>query len=267
MSVKKVAILGSTGSVGKSALDIVRRFPKQFKVSALLAGGNTALLNRQIKEFKPFYVGLYNQKKAADVRFPKKRSFCGDEALVRLASLAEVDTVVFALPGFVGYTALFAALEKRKTVALANKEIVVSFGSLIRQKQYKHGARIVPVDSEHSALFQAMAQAQHEHVKRLYLTCSGGALYHMSRQQMRSVSVQKVLRHPRWKMGQKITVDSASLINKGLEVIEAHVLFGVPLEDIRIIIHPEAIVHGIVEFVDSTMVAVAGITDMRLPLL
>lgn len=264
---KRVAILGSTGSVGRSALDVIRRFPDKFRVTALLAGSNTELLNKQIKTFRPAYAGIYQEKRVKDVRLKRSRIFAGEDAFTRIPALKEVDVVLFAIPGFKGYRALFSALENKKTVALANKEITVSFGQIIRDRQKKYGSPIIPVDSEHSAIFQGISGVQRQDIKNIYLTCSGGALYHVSREEFRNVSVKKVLKHPRWKMGKKITVDSASLINKGLEVIEAHVLFDVPMEKIKILVHPEAIVHGMVELVDSTIIAVAGITDMRLPVL
>jgi len=262
---KRVVILGSTGSIGKNALDIVRRFPKEFKVVGLMTGGNTRLLNQQIREFKPLYVGIYEHTKAKEVEFRRKRVLTGEEALLRLTSLKEADYVIFAIPGIVGYKGFFQALKYKKKILLSTKEILVSFGEIIFRNS---GNRrfIIPIDSEHSALWQCI-NSKDEYIKNIYLTCSGGPLWGYPLSKLKKVSIKEVLNHPRWRMGKKISVDSATLVNKGLEVIEAHYLFGINYERIRILIHREAIIHGLVEFIDSSFLAYLSYPDMRIPIL
>ena len=262
---KRVVILGSTGSIGKNALDIVRRFPKEFKVVGLMTGGNTHLLNQQIREFKPLYVGIYEHTKAKEVEFRRKRVLTGEEALLKLTSLKEADYVIFAIPGIVGYKGFFQALKYKKKILLSTKEILVSFGEIIFRNS---GNRrfIIPIDSEHSALWQCI-NSKDEYIKNIYLTCSGGPLWGYPLSKLRRVSIKEVLNHPRWRMGKKISVDSATLVNKGLEVIEAHYLFGINYERIRILIHREAIIHGLVEFIDSSFLAYLSYPDMRIPIL
>jgi len=262
---KRVVILGSTGSIGKNALDIVRRFPKEFKVVGLMTGGNTRLLNQQIREFKPLYVGIYEHTKAKEVEFRRKRVLTGEEALLKLTSLKEADYVIFAIPGIVGYKGFFQALKYKKKILLSTKEILVSFGEIIFRNS---GNRrfIIPIDSEHSALWQCI-NSKDEYIKNIYLTCSGGPLWGYPLSKLRRVSIKEVLNHPRWRMGKKISVDSATLVNKGLEVIEAHYLFGINYERIRILIHREAIIHGLVEFIDSSFLAYLSYPDMRIPIL
>ena len=262
---KRVVILGSTGSIGKNALDIVRRFPKEFKVVGLMTGGNTRLLNQQIREFKPLYVGIYEHTKVKEVEFRRKRVLTGEEALLRLTSLKEADYVIFAIPGIVGYKGFFQALKYKKKILLSTKEILVSFGEIIFRNS---GNRrfIIPIDSEHSALWQCI-NSKDEYIKNIYLTCSGGPLWGYPLSKLKKVSIKEVLNHPRWRMGKKISVDSATLVNKGLEVIEAHYLFGINYERIRILIHREAIIHGLVEFIDSSFLAYLSYPDMRIPIL
>ncbi len=259
--------MGSTGSIGRSVVDVIKSFPGKFKVVGLLAGSNTQRLNEQIRLLKPKYVGIYSCKKFKDVEFDSRRLYCAEEALFRLSSLKEAQMVVFALPGFGGYKALFSALRSSKTIALANKEILISFGDLVLREARKYSSTIIPVDSEHSALWQCLRAWDRVEVSKIYLTCSGGPFWNWPKVKLKKVGVREVLRHPCWKMGKKISVDSATLINKGLEAIEAHYLFKFSYEDIRILIHPQAIIHGIIEMKDSCMFSYMSPADMRLPIL
>jgi len=255
--VKRVAILGSTGSIGQQALDVIRTLSGRFEVLGLAGGKNLKLLQRQIDEFQPkvFYSSI-----EPDFR-------CGGEflSMEQIASHPEVNLVIVATSGKVGLGPTLAALRLGKSVALANKETLVMAGELVIAEAEQHQAQILPVDSEHSAIWQCL-QGEGNRLQRLFLTASGGPFYRYSQSQLSQVTVEQALHHPTWKMGKKITIDSATLMNKGLEVIEAHWLFSVPFEDIEILIHPQSIVHSIVEFVDGSMKAQLSSPDMRLPI-
>ena len=273
---KRIAILGSTGSIGVNALDVVRRLNRtgeRFRVVALSAHSNLALLQNQVKEFRPRWAVVGDPDSAILLgRWAKRLRIklsvqVGVEGLVRAASAPTVDLVLSAVVGAVGLQPLLAALRAGKDVALANKEALIVAGDIVMATARRHGARIIPVDSEHSAMFQCLSGrlSSTAGVRRLILTASGGAFYRRSGS-LSSVGVQEALNHPTWKMGRKITIDCATLTNKGLEAIEAHHLFGVPMEKIQIVIHPQSIVHSLVEFEDGSMLAQLSHPDMRLPI-
>lgn len=246
---KNVVIFGSTGSIGQNALKVIKRFKDRFKVLGLSANNNTELLALQAREFKPEFVVAKDE-----------------EGLVRLAGHKKADIILMAISGNAALAPLLAAVDAGKRIALANKEALVMAGSIIIKRARQSKASIIPVDSEHSAIFQCTDGAKHEHIKTIYLTATGGPLRKMPYSKMRFVSPDEAVRHPRWSMGKKISVDSATMMNKGLEVIEAKWLFDVDIKNIKVLIHPEAVIHSMVEFKDGAVIAQMGITDMRLPI-
>ncbi len=255
--IKKIAILGSTGSIGQQALDVIHALPDRFQVIGLAVGKNQELLERQISELQPkvFY-------SSAEPDFAYGGEFLSME---EIASHPEVDLVIIATSGKAGLSPTLAALRTGKVVALASKEVLVMAGEIITTEATLHQSQILPVDSEHSAIWQCL-QGEGGKPQRLFLTASGGPFYRYSQSQLSGVTVEQALHHPTWKMGRKVTIDSATLMNKGLEVIEAHWLFDIPFENIEILIHPQSIVHSIVEFADGSMKAQLGSPDMRLPI-
>jgi 1-deoxy-D-xylulose-5-phosphate reductoisomerase len=268
---KRLAILGSTGSIGVNTLEIVEQCSEEFEVLTLAAGQNLALLREQIKRFKPRMVSVLNQDLAHDLRKDLREEAVevvyGAEGLIRAAAFPGVELVVSAVVGSVGLLPLLAAIEAGKDVALANKESMVTAGEIIVKKAKEKGAAILPIDSEHSAIFQALgSKLGGEGVKRIILTASGGPFYNLSAEALRKVSPQEALAHPVWEMGPKISVDSATMMNKGLEVIEAHWFFQIPPERIEILIHPQGVVHSLVEYVDSSIIAQLSVPDMRIPI-
>jgi 1-deoxy-D-xylulose-5-phosphate reductoisomerase len=267
---KQLAVLGSTGSIGVKTLDIVRQFPDRFKVIGLSAGQNTQLLKRQVLEFRPKVISVLNRELSAVLQsdFPTVpvEILHGVEGLIRVATHPEVDQVVSALVGAAGLIPTLSAIKTGKAIALANKESLVMAGKIVMEEARQKNIPILPVDSEHSAIFQALLGHRKEDVYRIILTASGGPFLNLPLEKLSEVSVKDALRHPNWEMGRKITVDSASLMNKGLEVIEAHWLFNIPAEKIAVQIHPQSIVHSMVEYVDGSVVSQMGITDMRVPI-
>ncbi len=267
---KRLSVLGSTGSIGVNTLDIVGQFPERFEVISLSAGLNTDLLKQQILQFRPKLVSVLNQQLSESLRreLPNVpvEIVQGVEGLIRVATHPEVDQVVSAIVGAVGLVPTLAAIKTGKKIALANKESLVMAGKIIMEEAKRNHAQILPVDSEHSAIFQALLGHQKEDVHRLILTASGGPFRNSSLSRLQDVTVKEALNHPRWTMGKKITIDSASLMNKGLEVIEAHWLFNIPVEKIVVLIHPQSVVHSMVEYVDGSIVAQLGITDMKIPI-
>ncbi|OAQ21147.1 1-deoxy-D-xylulose-5-phosphate reductoisomerase [Thermosulfurimonas dismutans] len=266
---KKLVVLGSTGSVGRQTLEVVSAFPEKFRVLALTAASNWKLLVEQARKFHPQAVVILKSEYYPLVReaLPKEvEVFSGEEALCEVASWPEAELVVSAIVGMAGLRPTLSALSVGKTVALANKEALVVGGDLIRRVRLKTGARILPVDSEHSALFQVLKGHRRREVSRLILTASGGPFLRTPKERFSEITPEEALKHPRWHMGAKITVDSATLMNKGLEVIEAHQLFGVPYRRIEVVIHPESIVHSLVEFRDGSTLAQMSLPDMRLPI-
>jgi len=265
-----VSILGSTGSIGRQSLDIISRLP-QVKVAALTAGTSVERMAQQCREFRPELAVMATQEAAEELRplisdLPI-RILWGEEGLIQAATMEEADCVITAVVGMVGLKPTLAALRKGKRIGLANKETMVCAGELVMAEADKYGAEIIPVDSEHSAIFQClMGSSSRREVKKLILTCSGGPFFGMSRQQLETVTKSDALKHPNWKMGAKITIDCATLMNKGLEVIEAMRLYRMPLEKLQVVIHRQSIIHSMVEFVDGAVMAQMGTPDMRLPI-
>lgn len=269
---KNISILGSTGSIGVSTLQVVEQFPEHFQVIALAAGRNADLLINQIRRFRPRLAAVMDQELATIVTAAlgqedlQTEVLYGPQGYEQVATHPEIELVVSAMVGAAGLLPTIAAVSSGKHLALANKETLVIAGEIIMDLAAKQGIRILPVDSEHSAIFQAL-QGNHRHaLRRILLTASGGPFFHKSRDELASVTPQAALRHPNWSMGQKITIDSSTLMNKGLEAIEAHWLFGVPVEQIHVHIHPESIVHSMVEYIDGSVIAQMGIPDMRIPI-
>ena len=267
---KCVSILGSTGSIGRQSLDIISRLP-EVKVAALTAGSDVERMARQCRKFNPQLAVMATQegaerlaKEIADLPI---RVTWGEAGLIEAATIPEVDCVITAVVGMVGLKPTLAAIRAKKRIGLANKETLVCAGELVMDEARKYGAEIVPVDSEHSAIFQClMGSRDKSEIKKIILTCSGGPFFGMEREQLKSVTKADVLKHPTWKMGAKITVDCATLMNKGLEVIEAMRLYDLPLEQVDVVIHRQSIVHSLVEFVDGAVMAQLGSPDMRLPI-
>jgi 1-deoxy-D-xylulose-5-phosphate reductoisomerase len=259
--VKQVAVLGSTGSIGRQTLEVISVFPHRFHIIGLAAGKNTALLAEQINEFQPRFVSYQNRK--AGTRLTKaEHEFL---SLEEIASHPQVDMVVIATSGKWGLKPTLAAAKAGKKIALANKESLVMAGEIITAEAKLNGAQIRPVDSEHSAIWQCL-EGETQKAARLILTASGGPFLHYSPNQLTGVTPEQALRHPSWRMGRKVTIDSATLMNKGLEVIEAHWLFDMPFDNIKVLIHPQSIVHSMVEFIDGSVKAQLSYPDMRLPI-
>ncbi len=260
-TVKQLAILGSTGSIGQQTLEVVRALPHQFQIVGLAAGKNVDLLAKQINEFKPRFVHYQNKK------LPSRLTDTEYEflSLEDMASHTQVDTVVIATSGKSGLSPTLAAVKAGKNIALANKEALVMAGEIITREAKSHAARILPIDSEHSAIWQCL-RGEIQPAAQLILTASGGPFHHHSPAQLNSVTVKQALSHPTWQMGKKVTIDSATLMNKGLEIIEAHWLFDMPFDRIRVLIHPQSIVHSMVEFIDGSVKAHLSYPDMRLPI-
>lgn len=268
---KRISILGSTGSIGRQALEVVRLLRGEVSVLGLAAGRNRELLARQITEFHPAVVSLAEEDDALWLRDNLPRNtrvqvFCGEEGMVRVATHEEVDMVLTAVSGAAGLIPTVAAIRAGKDIALANKETMVAAGPLVVGLAGEYGVRIIPVDSEHSAIWQCLHGEDVRDVEKIILTASGGPFRNFSREEMAAVTVREALAHPNWSMGPKITIDSATLMNKGLEVIEARWLFGIDYDRIEVLLHPQSIIHSMVEFVDGSILAQLGLPDMRLPI-
>jgi 1-deoxy-D-xylulose-5-phosphate reductoisomerase len=269
---KKMAILGSTGSIGVNTLEVVRQFPEEFEVCSLAAAGtDLALLRDQIKEFRPLLVAVRDQERVQALRemltAERIEVVSGVEGLIQAATVAGVELVVLSVVGAIGIHPLLAAIEAGTNVALANKEAIVTAGEIVMKKVKDNGVAILPIDSEHSAIFQALgSKLTGEGIRRIVLTASGGPFYTVPAEALIKVSPQQALAHPVWDMGRKISVDSATMMNKGLEVIEAHWLFHVATERIEVAIHPQGVVHSLVEYVDGSLIAQLSIPDMRIPI-
>ncbi|MBR4020399.1 MAG: 1-deoxy-D-xylulose-5-phosphate reductoisomerase [Firmicutes bacterium] len=264
---RKVSILGSTGSIGTQALDVIRANKEKFEVTALACGRNLELLSAQIEEFAPkiAVIESADDAKILAERHPEVEIFCGEEGLITAAT-ADCDMVLNSLMGMRGLVPTYAAIKEGKDIALANKETLVAGGELVMEAVKKNGVKMLPVDSEHSAIFQCLQGNEDKEIKKILLTASGGPFRGWSLEQLEGVTLAQALKHPKWTMGQKITIDSATMMNKGLEVIEARWLFDVPLEKIQILVHPQSIVHSAVEFVDTSVIAQMGLPDMRIPI-
>ena len=258
-----VAVLGSTGSIGTTALRVIARHPDRFRVSAVTAFNNAPLLDEQVRGLDPGFIGIVNGNGSQEARGWSTGVGC----LVEAARRADTDIVLNAIVGAAGLDATIAALEAGKRVALANKETLVLAGEIVTEAARRGGGEIVPIDSEHSAILQCIAGRPRGDIKRVILTASGGPFRGWSRKQLESATVDDALRHPTWQMGRKITVDSATLANKALEVIEAHFLFGLPYDRIEVVVHPQSVVHSMVEFVDGSVIAQLGAPSMELPVL
>jgi len=267
---KRIAILGSTGSIGTQALDVIRQHSEHFSVEVLTAQQNADLLIEQALEFKPDSVVIADEKKYQQVKTVLDshniKVYAGMEALAQVVELDNVDLVLTALVGFAGLKPTLKAIEAGKQIALANKETLVVAGELITNLAKEKGVNIYPVDSEHSAIFQCLAGEFHNPIEKIYLTASGGPFRGKTIDELKKVTKADALKHPNWKMGAKVTIDSASLMNKGLEVIEAHWLFGLKVEQIDVVVHPQSIIHSIVQFTDGSMKAQMGLPDMKLPI-
>jgi 1-deoxy-D-xylulose-5-phosphate reductoisomerase len=266
---KNIAVLGSTGSIGQNSLQVIRNSPDRFAATYLTANTNIDLLEQQARFFHPRGVVVLDEGCAATLRNRLDSSIevlSGEDGLVRAATSDDVDIVISSLVGFAGLKPTIAAIKKRKRIALANKETLVVAGGLITALVREYGVDLLPVDSEHSAILQCLNGEDRSLVSRLILTASGGPFLNTPFESFPALSVEKALSHPNWKMGNKITIDSATLMNKGLEVIEAHWLFGLPAERIQVVIHPQSIIHSMVEFVDGSIKAQLGLPDMKLPI-
>ncbi len=266
----RLAILGSTGSIGTQALDVVRAHPDHFTVEVLAAGGNADLLISQAMEFMPNAVVIADETKYQYVKaalLPHDiKVWAGEEALVQAVEMETIDMVLAAIVGYAGLRSTLAAINAGKQIALANKETLVVAGDIVTAAAQAKAVNLYPVDSEHSAIFQCLAGEFHNPVEKIYLTASGGPFRGFSREQLKAVTKQQALKHPNWAMGAKITIDSATLMNKGLEVIEARWLFYLKPEQIDVIVHPQSIIHSLVQFTDGSMKAQMGLPDMRLPI-
>lgn len=265
-----VAILGSTGSIGTQALEVIEAYPELFDLQVITAGNNADLLIEQARKFNPNMVVIVDETQYTKVKEALWNEdihvYCGKESLCQVVQSTEVDVVLTALVGYAGLQPTIAAIEAKKDIALANKETLVVAGALITALARKHGINIYPVDSEHSAIFQCLPGEQINPVEKIYLTASGGPFRGFTEEQLKKVTKAQALKHPNWSMGAKITIDSASMMNKGLEVIEAKWLFNLKAEQIDVIVHPQSIVHSLVQFEDGSMKAQLGLPDMKLPI-
>ncbi len=266
---KNIAILGSTGSIGKNSLEVIANFPDQFNVSYLTVHKNIDALCEQIKRFHPKGVVVLDENSAEVCKNRVNGTtqvFRGEKGLEEIVQRDDVDVVISSLVGFAGLKPTIRAIEAGKKIALANKETLVVAGEIIMRLVKEHGVELIPVDSEHSAIFQCLVGESNAQIEKIILTASGGPFRTKSLDELKNVTIAQALNHPNWKMGNKITIDSATLMNKGLEVIEAHWLFGLPVEKIEVLIHPQSIIHSMVEFVDGSVKAQLGMPDMKLPI-
>lgn len=266
---KKIAVLGSTGSIGTQTLEIVRANP-ELQVAALAAGVSVEKMEEQIREFRPEVAGMWTEEAAKELRLRVAdlpvRVVCGMEGLLEIAVLPQAEVLVTAIVGMIGIRPTIAAIKAGKTIALANKETLVTAGHIIMPLAAERGVRILPVDSEHSAVFQALNGEPVNRISRILLTASGGPFRGRTREELAAMKVEDALRHPNWSMGRKITIDSSTLVNKGLEVMEAKWLFGVELSQIQVVVHPQSVIHSMVEYVDGGIIAQLGVPDMKLPI-
>ncbi|WP_461812874.1 1-deoxy-D-xylulose-5-phosphate reductoisomerase [Faecalimonas sp.] len=266
---KKIAILGSTGSIGTQTLEVVRE-NKDIEVVGMAAGNNIDLLEKQIREFSPKIVAVWSEEKAKELRVKisdlSVKVVSGMDGLIEIAVLPETEILVTAIVGMIGIRPTIAAIEAGKDIALANKETLVTAGHIIMPLAKKHGVSILPVDSEHSAIFQSLQGNDGKSIHKILLTASGGPFRGRKREDLENIQVEDALKHPNWEMGRKITIDSSTLVNKGLEVIEAKWLFDVEMEQIEVVVQPQSIIHSMVEYVDGAIIAELGTPDMKLPI-
>lgn len=269
---KKILILGSTGSIGRNTLELIRNNRDNYEIVGLSGNNNIDLLREQIKEFSPKYVCVGKEEYIFDLKkieeFKDIEFFYGDKGLAEISKYADYDIILTAVSGAIGIDATVEAIKREKRIALANKETMVAAGSYINKllALYK-GAEIIPVDSEHSAIFQSLQGFRKEDIKRLIITASGGTFRGKKIEDLKNVTVEQALKHPNWSMGKKITIDSSTLVNKGLEIIEAHELFGLDYSKISVIVHPQSIIHSMVEYVDGSIISQMGVPSMKTPIL
>ncbi|MEJ5261434.1 MAG: 1-deoxy-D-xylulose-5-phosphate reductoisomerase [Ignavibacterium sp.] len=269
MKMKKVLILGSTGSIGVNALNVIRKFPDRFSVAGLTVNSNISTLSEQIEEFNPEFVVVNDQSKAKELAKTLNRKIeiiSSENGLVEAAKKYDYDILIGAIVGFAGLAPTLEAIKRGKRIALANKETLVVAGEIVTRLVAENSAEIIPVDSEHSAIYQCLVGENLNEVEKLILTASGGPFLNKEKSFFDNATVNEALNHPNWKMGSKITIDSATMMNKGLEVIEAHWLFGLPVDKISVVIHPQSIIHSMVQFVDGSIKAQLGLPDMKLPI-
>ncbi len=266
MEKKKISILGSTGSIGTQALEVIEKIRDNFEIISLSAGGNIELLKKQIKKFSPKYACIGNSEKVKELQkeFPNTKILYGDEGLEEICSNTENDLIAVAVSGKIGLKPTLTAIKNKINIALANKETLVMAGDIVMQKAKENGVSIIPIDSEHCAIHQCIKNINE--VSKLIITASGGPFLHKTLDEIKSATVQEALAHPKWNMGKKITVDSATLMNKGLEVIEAHHLFGKDYDDIKVVVHPQSIIHSAIEYNDGSIIAQIGWPSMHIPI-
>ena len=269
---KSISILGATGSIGTQTLDVIRNSEGTINLIGITANSSVDKIKEIIKEFKPKYVGMMELNSAKVIEefcnesYPEIKVFSGIDGLIKIATLDEIDTVVTSVVGMIGLKPTMAAIEAKKDIALANKETLVVAGELVMNKAKENNVRILPVDSEHSAIFQSLSGYENKDINKIILTASGGPFRGKNLEDLKDVTVKEALKHPKWNMGQKISIDSASLMNKGLEVIEAHFLFDTDYDNIEVVVHPQSIIHSMVEYKDASIIAQMGTPDMRLPI-
>lgn len=268
MKKKHIALLGSTGSIGQSTLRVAKHLPQSIEVTALAAQSNIDLLEKQAHAFNPEIIAVYDSAKAFELqkRLPHIPVLAGEDGLIAVASHPSVDFVVSAIVGAKGIGPTLSAIESGKAIGLANKEVLIAAGELIMERVKEKKTTLIPIDSEHNAIFQCLNGENTQSVKRLILTASGGPFHQCSDAELKKITPLSALKHPNWSMGKKITIDSSTLMNKGLEVIEAHYLFGVPLNQIEVIVHPQSLIHSFVEFIDGSLLAQMAEHDMAIPI-
>lgn len=267
---KKISLLGSTGSIGTQALEVIEEYSDRLSVVALAAGKNVGLMEEQVRKYRPALAVMWSEEAAKELKVriadTDTKVSSGMDGLIEAATVSEADIVLTAVVGMIGIRPTIAAIEAGKDIALANKETLVCAGHIIMPLAAEKGVRILPVDSEHSAIFQSLNGERNNKISKILLTASGGPFRGMTREQLKGKTVEDALKHPNWSMGKKITVDSATLVNKGLEVMEAGWLFNVPVSDIEVVVHPQSILHSAVEFEDGAVIGQMGLPDMKLPI-
>ena len=269
---KNISILGATGSIGTQTLDVIRQSNGEIKLFGITANSSVDKMKEIIEEFNPKYVGMMDESCSEVIKnycIEKNKNievFSGIDGLIKIATLDEIDTVVTSVVGMIGLKPTMAAIEAKKDIALANKETLVVAGELVMNKAKEMGVKILPVDSEHSAIFQSLSGYKNKDINKIILTASGGPFRGKNIDDLKEVTVKEALKHPKWNMGQKISIDSATLMNKGLEVIEAHFLFDTSYDNIEVVVHPQSIIHSMVEYKDASVIAQLGSPDMRLPI-
>lgn len=268
---KNISILGSTGSIGVQSLQVIENEPEKFEIIALSAWKNLELLKEQILKFKPKYAVVKDDKLAKELigRLGRKVNchiLYGEYGLIKMSTLPDLDLVVVAITGMDALKPTLEAISAKKQICLANKEIIVSAGEIVTKRALKNEVKIIPIDSEHSGLFQCLEPQHYDNIEKIFITASGGPFYHLKESALENITIEEALNHPNWQMGKKVSIDSATLMNKGLEVIEAHWLFNIPLSKIEVLVHPQSFIHALVQYDDGSMVAQLSYHDMRIPI-